>query len=158
VELHYNIASVHVLTNPTVHEASEQDTDNAVAAAKAAFPGWSELTPEKRGSYFKKLANLIRENNDELAALEASSISLTHMRLRQNGIAMRKLATVCRVGHMIMRCKASIMTCNRHDWRSDSRLHQHDLTPTIRCGGWNHSVERTTVVSSEQASTRTDRW
>jgi acyl-CoA reductase-like NAD-dependent aldehyde dehydrogenase len=74
VDLHYNIASVHVLTNPTVHEASEQDTDNAVAAAKAAFPGWSELTPEKRGSYFKKLANLIRENNDELAALEASSM------------------------------------------------------------------------------------
>ncbi|KAH6846736.1 aldehyde dehydrogenase [Alternaria alternata] len=57
-----------------VHEASEQDTDNAVAAAKAAFPAWSELTPEKRGSYFKKLASLIRENNDELAALEASSM------------------------------------------------------------------------------------
>ncbi|CAN9129962.1 unnamed protein product [Alternaria alternata] len=57
-----------------VHEASEQDTDNAVAAAKAAFPAWSEMTPEKRGSYFKKLASLIRENNDELAALEASSM------------------------------------------------------------------------------------
>jgi aldehyde dehydrogenase (NAD+) len=32
------------------------------------------MTPEKRGSYFKKLASLIRENNDELAALEASSM------------------------------------------------------------------------------------
>jgi acyl-CoA reductase-like NAD-dependent aldehyde dehydrogenase len=59
---------------PAVHEASEQDTDNAVAAAKAAFPAWSELTPDERGRYFKKLASLIRENNDELAALEASSM------------------------------------------------------------------------------------
>lgn len=57
-----------------VHEASEQDTDNAVAAAKAAFPAWSQLSPDQRGQYFKKLAKLIRENNDELAALEASSM------------------------------------------------------------------------------------
>ncbi|EUC33930.1 hypothetical protein COCCADRAFT_36289 [Bipolaris zeicola 26-R-13] len=57
-----------------VHEASEQDTDNAVAAAKAAFPAWSALSPDQRGQYFKKLAALIRENNDELAALEASSM------------------------------------------------------------------------------------
>jgi aldehyde dehydrogenase (NAD+) len=32
------------------------------------------LTPEERGKYFKKLASLIRENNDELAFLEASSM------------------------------------------------------------------------------------
>ncbi|KAH9883015.1 hypothetical protein J1614_000382 [Plenodomus biglobosus] len=57
-----------------VHEASEQDTDDAVAAAKAAFPAWSQLAPSKRGQYFKKLASLIRENNDELAALEAASM------------------------------------------------------------------------------------
>jgi aldehyde dehydrogenase (NAD+) len=38
------------------------------------FPAWSELSPEKRGQYFKRLANLIRENNAELAVLEASSM------------------------------------------------------------------------------------
>ena len=57
-----------------MHEASEEDTDRAVAAAKAAFPAWSALAPEARGAYFKKLAALIRENNDELAALEAASM------------------------------------------------------------------------------------
>ena len=66
---------LHVLIRSAVHEASEQDTDNAVAVAKAAFPAWSALTPEKRGSYFKKLANIIRESNDELSALEASTMS-----------------------------------------------------------------------------------
>ncbi|KAF2655699.1 aldehyde dehydrogenase-like protein [Lophiostoma macrostomum CBS 122681] len=57
-----------------VHEASEEDTDRAVASAKAAFPSWSALSPMQRAPYFKKLANLIRENNEELAALEASSM------------------------------------------------------------------------------------
>jgi aldehyde dehydrogenase (NAD+) len=63
-----------IFTTITVHEASAQDTDNAVAAAKAAFPAWSSISPEERGQYMKKLATLIRENNDELAALEASSM------------------------------------------------------------------------------------
>lgn len=63
-----------VLTRSIVHEASEQDTDNAVKAAKDAFPSWSALSPEKRGEHFKKLAALIRENNDELGALEAASM------------------------------------------------------------------------------------
>jgi len=58
----------------TVQEASEQDTDRAVAAAKEAFPSWSALSPDKRAPYFKKLAQLIRESNDELAALEAASM------------------------------------------------------------------------------------
>lgn len=69
------------ITNPAtlkhvakVHEASEQDTDRAVASAKAAFPSWSALSPAQRAPYFKKLAALIRENNDELAALEAASM------------------------------------------------------------------------------------
>lgn len=62
------------LTSPTVHEASEDDTNRAVASAKSAFPSWSALSPEERGKYFKKLAVLIRESNDELAALEAASM------------------------------------------------------------------------------------
>ncbi|KAJ5396802.1 Retinal dehydrogenase 1 [Penicillium cosmopolitanum] len=57
-----------------VSEATEDDTNAAVAAAKAAFPAWSELSPADRGAYFKKLANLIRESHDELAELEALSM------------------------------------------------------------------------------------
>lgn len=35
---------------------------------------WAALTVEERGSYFKKLAHLIREHNEELATLEAMSM------------------------------------------------------------------------------------
>ncbi|KAL3432414.1 betaine-aldehyde dehydrogenase [Aspergillus tetrazonus] len=53
--------------------ATEEDTNNAVAAAKAAFPAWRDRSPADRGAYLHKLAALIRENNDEFARLEALS-------------------------------------------------------------------------------------
>ncbi|KAK3938544.1 aldehyde dehydrogenase domain-containing protein [Diplogelasinospora grovesii] len=59
-----------------VPEASADDTNRAVSSAKAAFPGWSALDPSVRGSYLGKLAALIRQNNDELAKLEAISMGL----------------------------------------------------------------------------------
>ncbi|KAJ9144084.1 Aldehyde dehydrogenase [Pleurostoma richardsiae] len=57
-----------------VPEATLDDANAAVAAAKAAFPAWSALAPAQRGSYLKKLAVLLREHNDELARLEAMSM------------------------------------------------------------------------------------
>ncbi|KAL2831860.1 aldehyde dehydrogenase domain-containing protein [Aspergillus pseudoustus] len=57
-----------------VPEATADDTNAAVAAAKAAFPAWSALGPAQRGTYFKTLARLIRENNTDLARLEAISM------------------------------------------------------------------------------------
>ena len=60
----------------SVYEASEEDTNRAVAAAKTAQPAWAALTAEDRGVYFKKLASLIREHNDELATLEALSMGI----------------------------------------------------------------------------------
>lgn len=58
----------------TVSEASVEDTNAAVAAAKAAFPAWSKLSPTERGKPMKKLAALIMEHADEFAALEAISM------------------------------------------------------------------------------------
>ncbi|KAL4939847.1 hypothetical protein BDV06DRAFT_230798 [Aspergillus oleicola] len=56
-----------------VAQANEEDTNKAVAAAKAAFPAWRDLSPSDRGAYLHKLATLIRENNDEFARLESLS-------------------------------------------------------------------------------------
>ncbi|KAL4810744.1 aldehyde dehydrogenase domain-containing protein [Aspergillus unguis] len=54
-----------------ISQANEEDTNKAVAAAKAAFPAWRDLSPSDRGSYLHKMATLIRENNDEFARLES---------------------------------------------------------------------------------------
>ncbi|KAK5463088.1 hypothetical protein LTS15_002801 [Exophiala xenobiotica] len=57
-----------------VHEASEKDTDAAVAAAKLAFPAWSALSPDERGGYMKKLGALLHQSGKELSRLEAMSM------------------------------------------------------------------------------------
>lgn len=55
-------------------EATVEDTNRAVAAAKAAFPTWSNLDPSTRGGYLKKLAELIRQSSNELAQLDAMAM------------------------------------------------------------------------------------
>ncbi|KAM0259189.1 hypothetical protein ACHAPA_010865 [Fusarium lateritium] len=57
-----------------VPEASEDDANRAVAAAKDAFPAWAALDPAERGAYLKKLASLIRDHAGQLALLEAASM------------------------------------------------------------------------------------
>ncbi|KAG7385813.1 Aldehyde dehydrogenase, mitochondrial [Phytophthora pseudosyringae] len=55
-----------------VAEAGTADIDAAVAAARAAFEGeWRTMPAAERGRLLHKLADLIEENIDELAALEA---------------------------------------------------------------------------------------
>lgn len=49
------------------------DVDRAIAAARAAFEGgaWSQLSATERGRLLTRLGQLILENSEELAALEA---------------------------------------------------------------------------------------
>ena len=56
----------------SVHEATEKDVDIAVAAARKAFEGpWKHVTPEQRGRYLFKLAELMERDVDILAAVES---------------------------------------------------------------------------------------
>ncbi|KAL7940498.1 aldehyde dehydrogenase family domain-containing protein [Trichoderma barbatum] len=57
-----------------IYEATKDDVDDAVAAAKAAFPAWAALSPYQRGRYLVRLADLIQEFDAELAKLEAESM------------------------------------------------------------------------------------
>ncbi|KAG0649465.1 Aldehyde dehydrogenase [Hyphodiscus hymeniophilus] len=59
-----------------VHEASAEDTNRAVESAKAAQPAWAALRTEERGFYLKKLADLIRQHDNEFATLEALSMGI----------------------------------------------------------------------------------
>ncbi|CAD0187282.1 Methylmalonate-semialdehyde dehydrogenase [acylating] [Ruegeria sp. THAF57] len=47
--------------------ASVADVDKAVAAAKAAFPAWSNVPPIRRARLMNKFLNLLNEHKDELA-------------------------------------------------------------------------------------------
>jgi 1-pyrroline dehydrogenase len=57
-----------------VVSSTAEDADRAVQAAKAALPEWLETTPGERAELLFKLADLIDENADELAALESKNV------------------------------------------------------------------------------------
>ncbi|MGO2112503.1 MAG: aldehyde dehydrogenase family protein, partial [Pseudoclavibacter sp.] len=56
-------------------DASANDVDAAVAAARAALDGpWRSLSPAERGRVLWRAAELIDEHADEIAALETSDV------------------------------------------------------------------------------------
>ncbi|MFV0438834.1 MAG: CoA-acylating methylmalonate-semialdehyde dehydrogenase [Desulfopila sp.] len=59
-------------TRYTVHLSNAQDTEEAIAAAKAAFPGWANTTPLRRARIMFAFKSLIEEHMDELIAIITS--------------------------------------------------------------------------------------
>ncbi|WP_320039832.1 aminobutyraldehyde dehydrogenase [uncultured Desulfobacter sp.] len=54
-----------------VAKAGAADVDNAVAAAKTAFPEWSSMPPRDRSKCMWQLADLMEANIEELAKIES---------------------------------------------------------------------------------------
>lgn len=65
-----NPATAQVFAKLPASNAS--DVENAVAAAKAAFPSWSKMSIDKRSAILSKIADLIDENLDALALAEST--------------------------------------------------------------------------------------
>jgi betaine-aldehyde dehydrogenase/aminobutyraldehyde dehydrogenase len=61
-------------TIATVPRGSAEDVDAAVAAAKAALPGWLDTTPGERAEALLSLARVLEENAEELAAIESRNV------------------------------------------------------------------------------------
>ncbi|HEY9170516.1 MAG TPA: aldehyde dehydrogenase family protein [Lutibacter sp.] len=55
----------------SVAEATSEDVDTAVQAAKKAFESWSKLTGKERGKYIFRIARLIQERAREFAVIES---------------------------------------------------------------------------------------
>ncbi len=53
-----------------IETAGQMEVDAAVAAAREAFPAWSQTPAAERGAILRRAAAILRERNDELAALE----------------------------------------------------------------------------------------
>jgi malonate-semialdehyde dehydrogenase (acetylating)/methylmalonate-semialdehyde dehydrogenase len=61
-----------------VRLAGLEDVDAAVAAAKAAFPGWAGTTPLRRSRILNKFRELLEQNADRIAALISSEHGKVH--------------------------------------------------------------------------------
>ena len=52
----------------TLDQAGVDETDAAVARARAAFPAWRAVSPADRGRLLRRLATLVEEHHEELVA------------------------------------------------------------------------------------------
>ena len=91
-----------------VSMAGHADVDRAVAAAKAAFPKWSNMAAADRGRLLLKLADAIEANGDRLARLE--SIDTGHpIRDTRNLDVPRTAATFRYFGGMADKFEGSVI-------------------------------------------------
>jgi acyl-CoA reductase-like NAD-dependent aldehyde dehydrogenase len=72
---------VNRVLNPATEEAiaelpsaGAEDTDRAVAAAKAAYPAWRAVSPGDRARLLRRVADLVEEHGEELALLETRNV------------------------------------------------------------------------------------
>ena len=57
-----------------IPQAGVEETDAAVAAAKAAFPAWRAVAPVDRARLLRRLATLVEEHHEELARIESENV------------------------------------------------------------------------------------
>jgi len=77
LNLAVSLAVVNPATEETIAElepAGVEETDAAVAAARAAFPAWRAVTPADRARMLCRLAAIVEEHGEELARLETRNV------------------------------------------------------------------------------------
>jgi acyl-CoA reductase-like NAD-dependent aldehyde dehydrogenase len=57
-----------------LERAGVEQTDRAVARARAAYPGWRAVKPADRARLLRRLAALVEEHGEELAKLESANV------------------------------------------------------------------------------------
>ena len=70
-------AVVNPATEETIAElpdAGVEETDAAVARAKAAFPSWRAVSPADRARLIRRLATLVEDHADDLARIESQNV------------------------------------------------------------------------------------
>jgi betaine-aldehyde dehydrogenase len=72
-----SVTVVNPATEKTIAEleqAGVEETDAAVARAKAAFPAWRAVAPNDRSRLLRRLATLVEEHGEELARIESENV------------------------------------------------------------------------------------
>jgi len=70
-----------IVVNPATEEplaelesAGVEETDAAVARARAAFPAWRAVAPSDRARLLRRLATLVEEHHEELSRIESRNV------------------------------------------------------------------------------------
>ena len=77
-------------------KSKKEDVEDAVSAAKEAFPKWRKVPAPKRGEILRKVAELLVERKEEIAKLMTKEMGkiiketreMTQLLMKENFIAM----------------------------------------------------------------------
>jgi acyl-CoA reductase-like NAD-dependent aldehyde dehydrogenase len=72
-----SVSVVNPATEETIAElesAGVEETDAAVARAKAAYPAWRAVAPADRAMLLRRLATLVEEHHEELSRIESRNV------------------------------------------------------------------------------------
>ena len=115
-----------------VSRAGEAEVNRAVSAAHDTFPDWGALSPAGRAPYLHKLADLIDENVDRLAAVENADMAMLLRSLRTRVISR---------GARNYRSYADLAVAyEERDWRSQdtwNRVQRMPAGPAAVITPWN---------------------
>jgi acyl-CoA reductase-like NAD-dependent aldehyde dehydrogenase len=115
-----------------IARAGEADVDAAVRAAREAFPAWAALGPVGRARHLHRLADLIDEHVEELAAVECADMGMLLESLR---------ARVIHRGARNFRVYAELAAAQQErDWRSNgtwNRVQRMPSGPAAVITPWN---------------------
>jgi len=70
----FNSATEEVIG--TIPQGSPEDVDHAVAAARAAFEGWSTTSIDQRADWLGRIGQAVSERRDQIAALIAREVGM----------------------------------------------------------------------------------
>lgn len=85
---HSPIDGVHLAD---ISRGGKREVDLAVTAAKAAFPIWSQMSPQERGAILHRVADLVEARIEDLAIVETTdngSLLRSHRRGVMPRVAM----------------------------------------------------------------------
>ena len=57
-----------------LEQAGVEEADEAVARAKEAYPAWRVVAPADRARLLRRVAALVEEHGEELAAIESRNV------------------------------------------------------------------------------------
>ncbi len=72
-----------------ISRGGKREVDLAVAAAKAAFPIWSQMSPTERGAILNRVADIIESRIEDLAIVETTDNGGSLLRSHRRGVMPR---------------------------------------------------------------------
>ncbi|MDM5147545.1 betaine-aldehyde dehydrogenase [Candidatus Persebacteraceae bacterium Df01] len=132
--------TINPATNKTicsVQQASQQDIDKAVSAARDAFPAWAATPARERGTILRRAAKILLARNEELAALETLD----------TGKAISETQTVDIItGVEVLEYYAGIAPTLHGDYfdhppTAFSIIHREPLGVCAGIGAWNYPIQ-----------------